>query len=227
LISPVRTASLLDQAELDVQTPFIGQARPMGRYALFDLFDLKARLTRCRARDEPAPLLTQSDHKMLRDKNLIPLSHQHRHVLALCVRIDRASPIPVSDLPAWQTELAHLCQTEIAIHFAAEEQVLFPSARRFSALIPLVEDLLTDHTALRHRFAKAESREMSADDLSATAQLLSAHIRKEERQLFEHLQKLLNHEDLAILGSQLHEALKGASQVCALPTEATKLRSAK
>ena len=27
---------------------------------------------------------------MLRDRNLIPLSHQHQHALALCVRLDRA-----------------------------------------------------------------------------------------------------------------------------------------
>ena len=26
---------------------------------------------------------------MLRDRNLIPLSHQHQHALALCVRLDR------------------------------------------------------------------------------------------------------------------------------------------
>ena len=31
---------------------------------------------------------------MLRDKSLIPLSHQHQRALALCVRIDRAQPIP-------------------------------------------------------------------------------------------------------------------------------------
>jgi len=39
---------------------------------------------------------------MLRDKNLIPLSHQHQHALALCVRIERASPISADDLEAWQ-----------------------------------------------------------------------------------------------------------------------------
>ena len=27
---------------------------------------------------------------MLRDKNLVPLSRQHQHALALCVRINRA-----------------------------------------------------------------------------------------------------------------------------------------
>ena len=38
---------------------------------------------------------------MLRDKCLIPLSRQHQHALALCVRIERASPVHKADLAAW------------------------------------------------------------------------------------------------------------------------------
>ena len=57
---------------------------------------------------------------MLRDKSLIPLSHQHQRVLALCVRIDRAAPIQQKDLPAWQLEAAELFREEVAIHFAAD-----------------------------------------------------------------------------------------------------------
>jgi hypothetical protein len=75
---------------------------------------------------------------MLRDKNLIPLSHQHQRALALCVRVDRAQPIPAADLESWQTEIEQHFEQEIKIHFAAEEQVLFPTACRFPALVPLV-----------------------------------------------------------------------------------------
>jgi hemerythrin-like domain-containing protein len=164
---------------------------------------------------------------MLRDKNLIPLSHQHQHALALCVRLDRASPVPDSDLAAWQTEISQLFQTEIGIHFAAEEQVLFPAAQRFKELHPLVEDLLADHAALREAFTKAEARGMSATELSDSAQRLAAHVRKEERQLFERMQSLLTQEELEVLGTRLDEALKNAAQACILPTEATRLRSAK
>ncbi len=66
---------------------------------------------------------------MLRDKNLIPLSHQHQRALALCVRIDRAQPIPDADLEAWQAEIEQQFAQEIRIHFSAEESVLFPAAR--------------------------------------------------------------------------------------------------
>jgi len=164
---------------------------------------------------------------MLRDKNLIPLSHQHQHALALCVRIERASPISKADLKAWQEEMAEIFRTEIGIHFAAEEQVLFPAACRFKELVPLVEDLLADHALLRKSFAQAEAGNMSAEELSVFARRLSAHVRKEERRLFQCLQELMSQEDLADLGRHLATALKDAAQVCFLPTEATKLRPAK
>lgn len=164
---------------------------------------------------------------MLRDKNLIPLSHQHQRALALCVRIERASPIPERDLAAWQDEASQLFQSEVAIHFAAEERVLFPTARRFRDLVPLVEELLEDHAVLRESFGRAEVRAMSASELMTFSQRLSAHIRKEERQLFEGLQELLSQEELGRVGQHLSEALKDAAQICAVPTEATKLRPAK
>jgi hemerythrin-like domain-containing protein len=156
---------------------------------------------------------------MLRDKNLIPLSRQHQHALALCVRIGRAQPIPESDLPAWQAEIEQYFAQEITTHFAAEENLLFPAAARFQALAALVEELIADHASLRKSFSQAESRRMSAEGLAAFAQNISAHIRKEERQLFEGLQELMNPEDLAALGMQLESALKEAQQSCILPTK--------
>jgi hemerythrin-like domain-containing protein len=156
---------------------------------------------------------------MLRDRNLVPLSRQHQHALALCVRIDRASPIADADLAAWQTEIAQLFQAEISIHFVAEEQVVFAAARKFPELIPLVGELLADHTALRGFLTTAEARAMSAAKLSEFAQKLSTHIRKEERQLFEHMQALMSEHELARLGQNLDEALKDAAQACSLPAE--------
>jgi hemerythrin-like domain-containing protein len=163
---------------------------------------------------------------MLRDISLIPLSRQHQHALALCVRIDRASPIGDADLAAWQAEIALHFETEIRIHFAAEEVVLFPAARKFPELNPMVEELLFDHFNLREFFAKAEAHKMSVTDLPAFALLMSTHIRKEERQLFERMQELMNPEELALLGQSLEVALKDAAQACALPADATRLRSA-
>ena len=164
---------------------------------------------------------------MLRDKSLIPLSHQHQHALGLCVRIERASPIPQNDVPAWQAEITHLVQTEIGAHFAAEEQIVFPAAEKFEELRALVKQLISEHTDLRSMFANAQEGGLSSSDVLVLAQSLSTHIRKEERQLFERMQQLLNNEELGILGSKLQSALKDAEESCLLPSPTTRLRPVK
>jgi len=133
------------------------------------------------------------------------------------VRIERAMPIDNSKLAGWQLEIAQQFETEIKVHFAAEEQILFPVARAFGELNPLIEDLLADHQWLRACFARAEARQSSPEELLAFARRLSDHVRKEERQLFERLQKLMSPAELATLGQQLDRALESASQACSLP----------
>ncbi len=164
---------------------------------------------------------------MLRDKNLIPLSHQHQHALALCVRIERASPIVEADLAAWQAEIAQLFQSEIRFHFAAEEEVLFPAARKVTELIPLVEELLADHEWLRGQFARATTETVTPGDVRALAERLSAQIRKEERHLFERLQERMSVEEMASTGRKLDEALKDSQQACILPTQTIRLKPAR
>jgi len=164
---------------------------------------------------------------MLRDKNLIPLSHQHQRALALCVRIDRASPIATADLAAWQSEIAQFFQSEIGAHFAAEEQIVFPAAAKFDELKALVGELISEHDGLRAQFARASAPGVSSKDVADLAQRLSAHIRKEERQLFESMQGLMSREELALLGYKLELALKDAAGTCVLPSAATRLRPAK
>ena len=151
---------------------------------------------------------------MLRDKSLVPLSRQHQHALALCVRISRASPVAEPELSAWQIEIVQHFQAEIRVHFVAEEQFVFPAARSFSELNPLVDELLSDHAWLRERFTRAEEQRLSGSEVTEFARRLSEHIRREERQLFERLQQLLNSEELALLGQKVELALQTAGQVC-------------
>jgi hemerythrin-like domain-containing protein len=161
---------------------------------------------------------------MLRDKNLIPLSHQHQHALALCVRIDRGVQGGDVETEPWQAEIQQIYEQEIALHFAAEEKEVFPAAQKFAELRKLVQELLAEHARLRDFFARATERNLSAAGLREFAGILSGHIRKEERQLFEELQRLLPADDLAALGNALDKELKNASDACILPTPATRLR---
>jgi hemerythrin-like domain-containing protein len=156
---------------------------------------------------------------MLRDPSLIPLSRQHQHALALCVVIDRALRNEILDLRPLQTEIDQSFTHEIKGHFLAEEQELFPVARRHPELAPLVDELLDEHRQLREHFARAAAQTMDRDELQSFAQLLSVHIRKEERQLFEALQKLLSREEMETLGKALErtEQLRASCRLSGAP----------
>lgn len=131
---------------------------------------------------------------MRRDPALVPLSHQHQHALALCVRIARAKEI---DLPAFRDEIWRLFDLEIRFHFDAEERVLFPVAERYAELRQLVDDLRRDHVGLR----AAASSATTPLSIREFGERLSEHIRREERELFESLQKLVPPAELAQLGA--------------------------
>ena len=156
---------------------------------------------------------------MLRDKNLVPLSRQHQHALALCVRINRAHLSTPAELKTWQSEIQQHFEQEIRYHFDAEERHLFPAARQFPELNPLVGELISEHVQLRDSFARATAGTLDASGLRSFAETLSSHIRKEERQLFEGMQERMGAEALAKIGANVDETLSAASTACIVPTE--------
>ncbi len=157
---------------------------------------------------------------MLRDKSLIPLSHQHQHALALCVRLQRSLEAGGVDLDAWQNEVAGIFESEIKFHFGAEEKVLFPAAERIESLNPLVKHLRSEHGTLRGFFARAQARKLDAPSLKTFGETLAQHIRTEERELFEQMQQLIPGEELARLGTAMDDYFRATSMPgpsCALP----------
>jgi hemerythrin-like domain-containing protein len=161
---------------------------------------------------------------MLRDKNLVPLSHQHQHALALCVRLDRALQAGPVEAEAWQAEIQQIVEQEINIHFAAEEKEVFPEAEGFPELQQVVKELAAEHVVLRSLFEQAAARTLDTDGLRKFVDTLAQHIRKEERQLFEGLQKVLGQDKMVAMGAALERALAQASGSCIIPNEATRLR---
>jgi hemerythrin-like domain-containing protein len=156
---------------------------------------------------------------MQRDRNLIPLSHQHQHALALCVQIERGLQSLHPDPQHWQQEIAQLFESEIRYHFEAEEKVLFPFAQRAPSLRDLVDELRIEHVSLRQYAAGAAAGRLTVPELQLFSASLAAHVRKEERQLFEGIQEFFSLEDLARAGAELdsyflHSGMPGAS--CAL-----------
>ncbi len=156
---------------------------------------------------------------MLRDRNLIPLSHQHQHALALCVQIERGLRSEHPNPQHWQQEITTLFENEIRYHFEAEEKVLFLFAQRAPSLRDLVDELRIEHISLRQYAAGAAAGRLSVPELQLFSASLAAHVRKEEQQLFEGMQEFFPAEELARAGADLdsyflNSGMPGAS--CAL-----------
>ena len=181
------------------------------------------RLLQTRPPPSPGTLLGSGRHRhnrwVLRDRNLVPLSHQHQHALALCVRIERGLGSEKPEPQHWQQEIAQLFESEIRYHFEAEEKVLFPFAECAPHLRNLVDELRVEHGSLRHYAAGAAAGGLSVPEIQLIAASLAAHVRKEERQLFEGMQEFFPAEELTRVGVELdsyflHSGMPGAS--CAL-----------
>jgi hemerythrin-like domain-containing protein len=137
---------------------------------------------------------------MLRDPSLIPLSHQHHNGLVLCLMTRRslaqdASPENVAKLAR---RIVDRYELELINHFEIEEQVLFPAC----GPMPLVAELLAEHRAIEAlipplRFAPTGAL------LEQFCGLLSTHIRREESDLFEQIQRTLPREVLDCAGGEI------------------------
>ncbi len=149
---------------------------------------------------------------MLRDPSLIPLSHQHQHGLALAVLIERGLKADPSVQKATElcSKVADMFELELVHHFDVEEQVLFPAVRGRLASDAIVDQLIAQHRemeSLASRLAAAPEGER-IPLLKEFGQLLSRHIRIEERQLFEEVQEKVPPQDLSELGAQIDSRLR-------------------
>src|SRR6266496_1598987 len=122
---------------------------------------------------------------MLRDPSVIPLSHQHHNGLALCVLSRRS--LAADSSPGSVAKVARRVidryELELVNHFEIEEQVLFPAC----APLPLIDQLLQEHRAIEALVVELRTAP-SAALLERFFELLSGHIRREERELFEQVQ---------------------------------------
>lgn len=137
---------------------------------------------------------------MLRDPNLIPLSHQHQHGLALCVMTRRslAADSSTQNIGRLAQRVIDRFEIELTNHFEVEEQVLFPAC----GPMPLIPELIREHRTLESLVGELRTAP-STDLLERFCTLLSDHIRREENDLFQQIQHDLPHDLLERVGKEI------------------------
>ncbi|HBY62762.1 MAG TPA: hypothetical protein DEH78_23305 [Solibacterales bacterium] len=148
---------------------------------------------------------------MLRDPSLIPLSHQHHNGLALCVLTQRAlqGAASVETIAQQARRIVDRYEIELTNHFALEEELLFPAAAA-AGLEGLVAELTADHRRLEESVEALRSQP-SREGIESFTALLRGHIRREESELFEEVQRRLPREVLDGLGRTFEQR---AVKVC-------------
>jgi hemerythrin-like domain-containing protein len=164
-------------------------------------------------RQVPDNSQVSTKNSVRRHDGLIPLSHDHHHALVLCLRIHRGleeSALDEGWLNAMAEDAVRFYESDLTPHFRAEEEVLFPALRPFSEATELVEELLGEHRTLETLIAQLQPMPLAgpAELLLQIADLLKAHIRKEENHLFPLCERLIAGPLSAHLGQEIRRLHK-------------------
>ncbi len=140
---------------------------------------------------------------MKRHKALQSLSHEHYHGLRLAQLIKVGSP-EYKGLPRTMSEkklyTIKFFEENLIPHFKKEEEILFPLSRKKNSNVEKQICLLIDKLKI------STKPEVELDHLG---KLLDAHIRKEERELFQIIQEILSEDELVKLEADLGDTSLG------------------
>lgn len=144
---------------------------------------------------------------------LASLSREHHSALILARAVQQGVSAQLrARLPAEPRALAaHVAKVfaaELAPHFAAEDEVVLVAARGHSPELDAVcEEIADDHARLRAMIEQLGVPSLEESQigtlLDAFGKLLEAHVRKEERSLYEGVQEALDEGALVLLGERL------------------------
>lgn len=141
---------------------------------------------------------------MKRAPALVGLSHDHHNALFAALKLRRAT---AETAGAAREALAAYWEGHGRTHFRLEEEVLFPAYARYGDVYDeLVARALCDHIAIRQGItAVLEDPNPPPDRLHALGELMSDHVRLEERKLFPLIEQALPAPELAALAVALQE----------------------
>ena len=134
---------------------------------------------------------------MKRTAELAPLSRDHQVALAHALKLRRASE---GDVAAVVAALLAFLATDGRAHFAQEEHLLAPEVPADHA--HLAERMRAEHDDILRR-AETLGRRPDVAAARELGELLSRHVRFEERELFPLLERGLSRPRLLALGRDL------------------------
>jgi iron-sulfur cluster repair protein YtfE (RIC family) len=142
-----------------------------------------------------APLARGSRETVRRDPALVALSEEHQHELAHARRLLRAAGAGPEERLAVASAYLDAFFTETVEHFRREEEILFPLYVRHAGSTPVLERILREHMELhglvRALRAGASAGEIAPEALRTLGDLLREHVRLEERELFEAIERIV------------------------------------
>jgi iron-sulfur cluster repair protein YtfE (RIC family) len=134
-----------------------------------------------------------------RNENIIPLSKDHHTTLLFCWKLTQGIRLK-SDPEVMKKYVNYFWKDHMEPHFREEEEILFS---------PLVDEMVQKAIAEHHQIKDMVDRVLKTKDeavyneLAALSEIVDAHVRYEERQLFPHLEQALNEEQLSKIGDAL------------------------
>jgi len=148
---------------------------------------------------------------MKRHPALIPLSHDHHRALVEARRLRRAADAPESGAVA--TAFLRFFADETVPHFRQEEELLFPGVLDFEEARELLVQALLEHQRLHALTARLQQLVDTGGEVDETMRelgdVLEAHVRLEERQLFPLIERLV--EDLPKLQAPRRDEVEAAA----------------
>jgi len=151
-------------------------------------------------------IITQN---MKRHKGLYPLSHDHHQGLILAQILKKNAP-KYKNLPDTidgKVEYTiNFYKVELVKHFRQEEEILFPVAKGKDKKIDLlIDEIISEHRKIESLVDSLKSKNNYENVLDELGNLLELHIRKEERNLFPEIEKILSEKELEFLAAKLAE----------------------
>ncbi len=142
---------------------------------------------------------------MKRNEALRQLSRDHHRALEVALKLRRST---AAEAQQATSEFLEFWRDHGALHFRVEEDVLLPGASsHVDPTDPAMVRVLTDHIQIRRRARElGAGADAGAAQLNALGEMLSDHVRHEERVLFPMIEAALPEDELDRLARAIEEA---------------------